>query len=67
MSEITSVKDKKRLNVWQTLALSVLLPMTIRKSLADLTLVDLPSVSKENQVTDIIADKHNFLSNLNRE
>lgn len=67
MSEITSVKDKKRLNIWQTLALSVLLPMTIRKSLADLTLVDLPSVSKENQVTDIIADKHNFLSNLNRE
>jgi hypothetical protein len=67
MSKITSVKDKKRLNVWQTLALSVLIPMTIRKSLADLTLVDLPSVSKENQVTDIIADKHNFLSNLNRE
>lgn len=67
MSEITSVKDKKRLNIWQTLALSVLLPMTIRKSLADLTLVYLPSVSKENQVTDIIADKHNFLSNLNRE
>jgi hypothetical protein len=67
MSEITSVKDEKRLNIWQTLALSVLLPMTIRKSLADLTLVYLPSVSKENQVTDIIANKHNFLSNLNRE